>query len=846
MSRQAGGSVTIHGHFYQPPRENPWIEAIELEESAAPQHDWNERVVRDSYLPNSCARIMAGDGRVADIVNNYSLLSYDFGPTILSWLERNYPQVYRRILKGDQIALERLGHGAAIAGAYNHPILPLCHERDLDTQIIWGIEDFRHRFGRDPEAMWLPETAINTAVIKALSRHKMKFCILAPTQAEAVRPLGGLEWQDVSYGGLDTTQPYRCYASPPGGAQGASPAATKEFVDVFFYNGAVAHDISFGDVLSDARRLVELLAASYSPSPGRPQLLDAAVDGETFGHHKPLGEMGLAYALKVAAPKAGLTVTNYSAFLEGSPSRMEVRLKTGPHGEGTAWSCAHGLGRWQRDCGCTTGSRPGWNQGWRAPLRQALDMVRDRLAPLYEAQAARLLVDPWEARNGYIQVILDRSQEGIEGFCERFCLPGTGQPDRMRALKLLEMQRHCLLMYTSCGWFFADISGIETVQNLRYAARAMELAAEFGLSIEKDFLSILENARSNLPEMGNGGQVYERMVRPSMISPERVVNHFAIGSIFTDKVQELDQIFHYRVRVLDYDKRQRGSIVVAVGLVELTSGIIPEPRRYLFAMSFLGGYFFRTGVRISEADSAADVREHLFGLLEDRPGDIVQFIEHVFGAQCYSLRDVFREQKKHILNALVSKELQDYQVSFEHVFETTRDAMEEMSREGLRVPEEFQVAAEKVLSHRLAGQVSRIQTHPFHPNKIMESDIKVTIGEARLFGLKLHTAAPRRQIGQTLIESLGAVVSEPSLERVEEANSVLDFAASIDLGLDLTEPQNMFDEFLKERFPALAAQARKRQGEAMQLAQSLISLAANLNFSVEKYERLLGGGHGQT
>jgi alpha-amylase/alpha-mannosidase (GH57 family) len=833
------GRLTIHGHFYQPPRENPWIEEVELEESAAPYHDWNERIVTECYRPNSCSRIVDGEGRILHIVNNYGLISYNFGPSIMRWLERCYPGLYGRILAGDAAARETLGHGGAIACAYNHAILPLCNGRDLETQIIWGKEEFSYRFGRDPEAMWLPETAANMEVLEALVRHGMIFCILAPTQAAAVRPLGGGGWEDVSGGKIDTTQPYRCYVSPEG-------APARRFMDIFFYDGAAAHAVSFEDLLSDARRLVARLGAAYRPERGREQLLHLATDGETFGHHKPLGNMALAYALKVAAPQTGFSVTNYGTFLAGFAPRFEVRLSTGPEGKGTSWSCPHGVARWYRDCGCTTGSRPGWNQAWRTPLREAFDRVRDRLGAFYEQEAGELLADPWEARDGYIQLILDRSPKSRERFFERYGRPGIGPSGRLQALKLLEMQRHCLLMYTSCGWFFADLAGLETVQVIQYCARALELAKELGLDVEEEFLGLLEKARSNLPRMGNGREVYARLVRPTMVGPERVVNHFAIGSIFTEDIEELREVFHYRVHVLDYEKRQRGAVVLAAGLVELTPGIIPEPRRYLFAVTFLGGYFFRTGVQETAAENAQALRKQLFDLLEEQPGNVIALIEEIFGPHLYSLRDVFKDRRKLILQALVSKELEDYDKAFDDVYKTTRDAMEEMVREGLTVPVEFRAAAERSLSRGLAEQVKRIRCRTVAANKIVESEIKAVVEQARPFRLELETSRPSSHLSRVFLQAVAGIVSEPHPDRVAEAACLFDLAAHVDLPLDLTEPQNLLYDFLNANFRRLAEEARAGEPEASRpLAEALLSLAAKMNFNVDRYERMLREGHGE-
>ncbi|HEY8413490.1 MAG TPA: DUF3536 domain-containing protein, partial [Pyrinomonadaceae bacterium] len=371
-------ALVVHGHFYQPPRENPWTGEVEREPSAAPYHDWNERIHDECYAPNAAA-------------NNYARISFNFGPTLLSWLERHHAGTYQQIIAADRESIaQRNGHGNAIAQAYGHAILPLCNERDRLTQVVWGVADFRFRFGREPEALWLPETAANDATLALLIDQGLRFVILAPEQARRVRR--GSDWVDVSGGKIDTTHPYRF--EHPGGS-GRSIA-------VFFYDGPLARAIAFEEALTSSRVLVELFLRAAQ----RGDLVNVATDGETYGHHFKFGDLGLAHALGVDAKQAGFWITNYGEYLDQHPPEFAVELDNGLAGEGSSWSCAHGVDRWTRDCGCHTGGEAGWNQAWRDPLRLALNFLRDDAAVKFESAGSELLRDPWAARNDYISVLL--------------------------------------------------------------------------------------------------------------------------------------------------------------------------------------------------------------------------------------------------------------------------------------------------------------------------------------------------------------------------------------------------------------------------------------------------------
>ena len=478
-------ALIIHGHFYQPPRENPWTGEVEREPTAAPYHDWNERIHDECYAPNATA-------------NNYAKISFNFGPTLLSWLERAHPETYQHILAADrESAAQRGGHGNAIAQAYGHAILPLCNERDRLTQVAWGLADFRFRFGREAEALWLPETAANDATLALLIDQGLRYVILAPEQAKRVR--AGDEWADVSGAKVDTTKPYR-FEHPDGSGRS---------IATFFYNGPLARAIAFEKALTSSRGLVERFAQVAA----RGDLVNVATDGETYGHHFKFGDLALAYALGVEAKQAGFWITNYGEYLDRHPPALRVEIENGLQGEGSSWSCVHGVGRWTRDCGCQTGGEVGWNQAWRDPLRVAFNYLRDDAALKFENRGGELLRDPWAARDDYISVLLDDGTRA--DFLARHAVRALSETEQMRVFNLLEMQHSALLMFTSCGWFFNDLAGIETIQVLRYAARVLDLQNQLGFEPpRKQFLDLLANAKSNRPDKGNGAEIFARLADP--------------------------------------------------------------------------------------------------------------------------------------------------------------------------------------------------------------------------------------------------------------------------------------------------------------------------------------------
>jgi len=480
-------SVIVHGHFYQPPREDPWLGEVEIEPSAAPFHDWNERIERECYRAVTAARLLAPGGRIAGIVNTLDAMSFDFGPTLLEWLEHEAPQTYAAVLAADAGSRDRLGFGNAIATPYHHVILPLARRREKVTEVRWGIADFQRRFGRAPEGMWLPETAVDPETLDVLAAEGVAFTILAPRQVRHV-PRGGLPGR------------YRT----PGGRT----------IAVFVYDGAISHDVAFGPLLQDARRWAERLLA------GPPGAVVVATDGETYGHHHRFGEMAVAALLADLARRAGVRIENCAAVLARTPPHEDVEL-VAP----SSWSCEHGVERWRADCGCRAEPHLPLHQRWRAPLRTALDWLAGELHALYEREAPPFLGEPWGARDGYGAVV-GAAEPEIARFVEaRLRLGGPG--DSIRARELLELERDALRMFTSCGWFFDDIAGLEARQVLRYAAHAIDLAGAERPRLEAGFLEHLARIPTNDPQRASGRELFAHAVRSRVMPSLRVAAGYA-------------------------------------------------------------------------------------------------------------------------------------------------------------------------------------------------------------------------------------------------------------------------------------------------------------------------------
>jgi alpha-amylase/alpha-mannosidase (GH57 family) len=675
--------LCIHCHFYQPPRENPWLEQIELQDAAYPYHDWNERISAECYAPNLAARILDDRQHISHIVNNYARISYDFGPTLLSWACEHAPDVYRGVIEADRQSRTQFGgHGCAIAQAYNHMIMPLANSRDKKTQIRWGFEDFLYRFGRYPEGMWLPETAVDMESLDLMAQTGLTFAILAPHQAKAFRPISGGAWEDLTGSKIDPTRPY--LLKTPGG----------NAINLFFYDGPISQAVAFQKLLDNGEKFATRLVSAFSDTRNHPQLSNIATDGETYGHHHKHGEMALAYALDYIDSKKLAKITNYGQFLEQNPPTHEVQIY-----ENTSWSCVHGVERWRSNCGCNSG-RLGWNQEWRKPLRDALDWLRDSVAPRFENLGSKYLRDPWAARDGYIGVVLNRSPEVRERFGQRHSRRQLTDQEQVVVWKLLELQRHAMLMYTSCGWFFDELSGIETVQVIQYAGRVVQLAEQlFGETIEQEFLEKLTAAKSNLPEYGDGAKIYTKYVKPLMVDLEKVGAHYSISSLFAPYGERTD-IFAYSVKRLDYHTRDAGRLRMAIGQARFTSKVTQESEVLTFWVVHFGDHNVAGGVR--KIEGLEGYQEMLTAISDafarvDIP-EVVRLLDKRFGEKTYSLRSLFRDEQRRIVRVILSSTVAEAEAAYLHLYEQHAALMRFITSLGTPMPREFAAAVEYAIN----------------------------------------------------------------------------------------------------------------------------------------------------
>lgn len=683
--------ICVHGHFYQPPRENPWLESIELQDSAHPYHDWNERIAAECYAPNAFARLLDGDGRIERIVSNYSRISFNFGPTLLSWMQDNAPDIHDAIVMADQESQQRFsGHGSALAQCYNHLIMPLANRRDKYTQVRWGLHDFEHRFGRAPEGIWLPETAADIETLEVLADLGLKFTVLSPYQASRVRPVDGdAEWMDVNGGRVDPKQPY--WVRLP----------QDRSIAVFFYDAPVSQAVAFEKLLFDGKRFAHRLAEAFEDEREGDQLVHIATDGESYGHHHRHGEMALAYALHFLEANQMAKLTNYGEYLATHPPTLEAEIH-----QPSAWSCSHGVERWRGNCGCNSGGRPEWNQEWRAPLRDALDWLRDRLGPSFEAEAAKFLKNPWDARDGYITLILNRTPEAIAGFLAHNATRSLSEDEQVTTLRLLELQRYALLMYTSCGWFFDELSGLETVQVIQYAARVIQLAGDLlAEDCEPGFLERLGRARSNLREHRDGRLIYAKFVKPAIMNRETVGAHYAVSSLFEAYPDEA-RIYSYVVQQEDRRLFTAGNARLAFGRIKVTSTITRNSDTVTYGVLHLGDHNLNCGVRFFQGSEPYEtlVREMSQAFERADFAEVIRLMDRHFGESNYSLKSLFRDEQRKVLQEILATTREDLHNTYRLLTDRFTPLMRFLGDLGAPAPRALKLAVEFVLNSELLKQ----------------------------------------------------------------------------------------------------------------------------------------------
>jgi alpha-amylase/alpha-mannosidase (GH57 family) len=807
--------ICIHGHFYQPPRENPWLESVELQDSAAPWHDWNERITVECYAPNAAARILNGEGKIENIISNYSKISFNFGPTLLAWMKDKMPRTHDAIVAADKLSRERFsGHGSAIAQVYNHMILPLANARDKYTQIHWGIRDFEFRFGRKPEGMWLAETAVDTETLDALAEQGILFTVLSPFQASQMRRVGGGRWRDVNGARIDPSRAYRVKL----------PSGRK--ISVFFYDAPLSQAVAFEKLLGSGERFANRIVGAFNDSRDWQQLVHLATDGESYGHHHRHGEMALAYAVQHIEQNNLATLTNYGEYLEKHPPQYNVQIH-----EKSAWSCSHGVGRWMADCGCNSGGHSDWKQHWRAPLREALDWLRDEMAPRFEAKAGEFLRDPWGARNEYVSIVLDRSAENREKFFSAQAKRPLNDAEKNTVFKLLELQRHAMLMYTSCGWFFDELSGIETVQVIQYAARVIQLANEiFGQDFEPAFLDRLEKAKSNIPEHGDGRAIYQKFVKPAMIDWQKAAAHYAISSLFQEYAK-VTRLFSFTFQDEQREFHVTGKTKLAIGRVQIISEITQETEVLSYGILYMGEHNLIGGVRKFPSHEAyeAAARE-ISGIYQtaDFP-QVIRLIDQHFGSPSYTLKSLFKDEQRRILDDIVGSAREDLEGRFLLITERYAPLMKFLESAGAPLPGGLQTAWDLTLRGEIRKQLSNGHTDLEH--------LKALIDEAQPRGTEVLNVDISYAAKNRMERLMQKIAENPEdVAQVKELEEIAALITPLPIGLNLADVQNTYWNLKQTALSDLQNRANGGDTAAQECLKELLALGEKLSFAPQALE----------
>lgn len=802
--------VCIHGHFYQPPRENPWLEAVEPQPSARPYRDWNERLTAECYRPNTAARVVDHNNQIIQIVDNYARMSFNVGPTLMAWLEANALDVHDALIAADRASVERFGgHGSAMAQAFNHIIMPLGSARDRATQVRWGIVDFTRRFGRAPEGMWLPECAVDTASLEALAAEGIAFTVLAPHQAKAWRPPGG-SWRTTP---IDPGRAYRCQL--PSGRS----------IDVFFYDGATSLAVAFERLLVDGHQIISRMLQRGPIEGGGPSLCHIATDGETYGHHHRYGDMALAWALaQVENGWNGTRLTNYAQYRVEVPATWEATIV-----EHSSWSCMHGTARWRDDCGCNSGGQPSWNQKWRRPLRDAFDWLRDQASAALDNAGRLLFHDPWAARDGYIAVVLDRTAAARDRFLATYASHALDDSERVRALSLMEMARHAMLMYTSCGWFFDELSGIETVQCMQYAARCAELLEDVGgAPVEPELIDRLSAASSNLPTEGDGRRVWARRVEPARVDAAKVCAHVAVSSLVEPNADTSFDIYGYHVDYLDRIERRSGKTRLVAGTVRVKSRLTEIAAALCFAGIHLGEQHVAGGLRPPPAHADWNkIVDELTGAF--KTADVFaahRAIDRHFPGGELSLSSLLPGSRERLLDAVLGDALAAAENELSSAYQQHAPLIRWLVAHELPVPEVLHATAEATLRRRVLGNLtakdasfSQLRDHITEAAEVKVSLDTPEIALAASEGL-------RRLIDR--VAAPDSTLDEAALETVVRAAEV---ATRMRSAVDLWFAQNATWR-LMERLPDLRRRAAAGDDIASSTAKNLERLARSLRLAV--------------
>jgi alpha-amylase/alpha-mannosidase (GH57 family) len=781
--------ICIHGHFYQPPRENPWLEKIEAQDSAYPYHDWNKRITAECYAPCTASRILDLNSKIIDIVNLYSKISFNFGPTLLKWLKKHEAEVYQGILQADKKSQTHFGgHGSALAQVYNHMIMPLANSKDKLTQILWGIKDFEFRFERKPEGMWLAETAVDLESLDMLAEQGIRFTILAPHQAHRVRQISEQDWELVENSNINPQRPYLCKL-PSGRA-----------IAVFFYDGSISHELAFGGILSNGEVFAQRLLSAFDENNDHPQLVHIATDGETYGHHHRHGDMALAYCLHYIESQNLARLTSYGQYLELYPPAYEVEVW-----DNSSWSCAHGVERWKNNCGCNSGTDPGWTQEWRAPLRGALDWLRDQLTTIYEEQMKGVFADPWMIRNVYIDVLLNRSPEKMAQSIFKHSGKELTSAEKVKILKLLEMQRNAMFMYTSCGWFFDELSGIESVQVLQYAARAIQLAEQVSdASLEAEFLNLLQKAPSNLPAFENGKKVYEMLVKITVVDLLRVGIHFAMLSLFKENPggegshDQEATTYVYTIKARKHFFFESGGRKLCLGTIAIRSDITLEESLIDFSVLYMGELDVVGRVRPHAGEEQFSAIQHDIktAFTENKIQEVIAIMNRTFPEKAYSLWHLFRDEQRDVVSHVFSKTSQEIETLFRQNYERCYSFWLTVEGMGIPAPLDIRIIIEYIFNKDINKILAEEQ---LDINKLQEL-VKRSYHKKIVLDKATFRFVAEKRITQAVKQWISAPEDRQLLEKTINIFNALE---KLELDVELWKSQNMYFSVGKALLPAM-------------------------------------------
>lgn len=837
--------LIIHGHFYQPPREDPYTDMIDKQNSAHPYHDWNERINKECYSANASSRVLDETGKIISIINNYEYISFNFGPTLLNWLERNDKKTYEKIIEADYKSRERNGgHGNAIAQAYNHMILPLADDRDKYTQIIWGIKDFRKRFGRDPEGMWLPETAVNDRVLQVLIDNGIKFTILSPHQAEAIRPLDGSSgWIDVSHGEIDYSQPY--VSKQPNGE-----------IYLFFYNHVISTAVSFEHLCRSSENFINVILRNNNPHKDI-WMIPIATDGEVYGHHEPFADMCLAALIYKNNKENLFKMVNFAYYLDIVKPKYEVRLKKGNNNLGTSWSCVHGVDRWYRDCGCTTYSQPGWNQKWRTPLRNAMDYLRDNFFIVFEREGNKYFKNVWEARNDYVEVIMAKNSgynEEYEKVRDEFLRKHIKEEwwtkekvveeDReinwkTEALRFMEASANAMYMYTSCGWFFADISGIETVQIMRYASRVLDLMQPyFSPEVKEKFLSILGLAESNIKEYKDGRWIFENWIEKTKFSEQHVVNQFVAVTKILNAQKPKDKLYFYDICLKEEKEMEKDGWNIYKGIAKLCNYLLDEQKEFVFYM-FINKKTGKYKNYIKQIWDPLFV-EYIDKLLELGTFPKVFLSLSEWFTKIFTLDDIKYEYRQHILNKLFEEKFKSLHIVREDIDEYLQ-LVEYYFALGVPIPEYEKPLIATIFMDYLHKKIKDILENEENITKLVRI-INISKKAQISIPLEIVSSTVEGKLWENLEKLKTTNINELDEKVIDVIIKVVDFINTVALPLpNRRDLEDFMYSYLQKEFMEMITKVSDKAELKSNIHKlvKVLDIAEKLNISVWKYRRLL-------